>query len=270
MINLNPEARDLILRFECGDQLGHDSNPEWPGGFSGITIGIGDDLGYRTETSFRADWGKFLATGDVERLAVCCGVVGETARDKLPNVKSIVIGWNEAVEVFDNSIMPATMDSVLKSFPGSDDLPSLCFGAMVALVYNRGPGILGPSRIEMKTIRSLIPNKQYWNKIPILFGSMIQTMKSSWGSPTDSNVSGRRLFEAALFAKGLRNALMIPTSTLLLGDSGSIVANMQKKLQAAGSHISADGEFGPQTMIAVYRRQITLGKPASGVYTGDF
>ncbi len=39
---------DLIFHFE-----GLDQPAEWPGGASGITIGIGDDLQFRTADDFR-------------------------------------------------------------------------------------------------------------------------------------------------------------------------------------------------------------------------
>src|SRR5438067_11642326 len=48
---ISDKARDLIFKFEDLDQPG-----EWPGGESGVTIGIGYDLGFATSEQFKADW----------------------------------------------------------------------------------------------------------------------------------------------------------------------------------------------------------------------
>ena len=56
---ISKEAYDLIVQYECGGQVYYTSrlsNPTWPGGASGVTIGIGYDLGYNAVDQIRKDW----------------------------------------------------------------------------------------------------------------------------------------------------------------------------------------------------------------------
>ncbi|CAB5125302.1 hypothetical protein D3OALGA1CA_2857 [Olavius algarvensis associated proteobacterium Delta 3] len=52
------------------------SHPIWPGGRSGVTIGIGYDLGYNSDNQIRKDWYSVLAEIDLERLVVVYGLKG--------------------------------------------------------------------------------------------------------------------------------------------------------------------------------------------------
>jgi len=58
---LTQKALDLIFEYEGLDQPG-----EWPGGQSGITIGIGYDLGYIEAAVFRQDWSGCLSGADCD------------------------------------------------------------------------------------------------------------------------------------------------------------------------------------------------------------
>ena len=51
MEKISSKALQLILNAEGLDQPGN-----WPGGASGITIGIGYDLGYITVDRFESEW----------------------------------------------------------------------------------------------------------------------------------------------------------------------------------------------------------------------
>jgi hypothetical protein len=59
--------------------------PTWPEGQSGITIGIGYDIGYNSVEVFNQDW---YTLGDVERkhLSDCCGLTKEVAKQRLASV----------------------------------------------------------------------------------------------------------------------------------------------------------------------------------------
>ena len=52
---ISDKARDLIFKFEDLDQPG-----EWPGGESGVTIGIGYDLGQASRSKISADWSSLV------------------------------------------------------------------------------------------------------------------------------------------------------------------------------------------------------------------
>jgi hypothetical protein len=80
------------------------------------------------------------------------------------------------------------------------------------------------------------------------------------GTPTASNLAGRRLAEAALFARGLRDGAGLMPGVLVKGDSGDRVKGLQNALGLA-----ADGDFGTKTMVSVWQTQDALGQIATGV-----
>lgn len=63
MMNISQAAFDLIVNEETGGQAYYNRteiHPDWPGGASGVTIGIGYDCGYSDPSTIRADWGPLL------------------------------------------------------------------------------------------------------------------------------------------------------------------------------------------------------------------
>src|SRR5437870_12325652 len=83
---ISDKARDLIFKFEDLDQPG-----EWPGGESGITIGIGYDLGFATPKQFEDDWSDCLPTGDCDTLKGVLGLTGAKAKAIAASLKAIQI-----------------------------------------------------------------------------------------------------------------------------------------------------------------------------------
>lgn len=56
---LSDRAVDMIIRYETGGKAYYVKKlvrPTWPGGDSGVTIGIGYDLGYYSAAQIRSDW----------------------------------------------------------------------------------------------------------------------------------------------------------------------------------------------------------------------
>jgi GH24 family phage-related lysozyme (muramidase) len=85
------------------------------------------------------------------------------------------------------------------TFPGMDKLPLLSAGALVSLVYNRGPSTVGPSRLEMREIRSALGSGDV-AEIP----GYIRAMVRLW--PNSRDLQDRRRKEADLFEQGLTEA----------------------------------------------------------------
>jgi hypothetical protein len=75
MTLLSDKAKNLIFSFEGLDQAS-----DWPGGDSGITIGIGYDLGYVTADEFAKDWQDILAAADLQALNGAVGLKAEAAK----------------------------------------------------------------------------------------------------------------------------------------------------------------------------------------------
>lgn len=149
-----PEAVDLIIRWEVTSRARYDralSRPIYPGGASGITWGIGYDGGHQAAPRIRSDWPDHPHAG---RLADTAGLTGERARDALPKFADIETPWGMAVRVFADRSLPAYRAHAARAFgPPFEAAPPHVQGALVSVVYNRGPSMSGGSRREMREIR---------------------------------------------------------------------------------------------------------------------
>lgn len=176
---ISSKAYDLIIKHEVGGGSSYYTkalkNPTYPGGASGVTIGIGYDLGYNTKAQFASDWKHILPDAIFKRLEACTGVKGESAKQLVRHVRDIEVSWNDASKVFKDSTLPRFIQETLKAFPGADKLHPDAFGALVSIVFNRGASVSGSSRREMLNIRNLISSKNY-NAI----ASEIRSMKRLW------------------------------------------------------------------------------------------
>lgn len=194
---LSDKALKLILDYEVGGgesyynkELKH---PCYPGGASGVTIGVGYDLGYNTSEQFTSDWKELLSSSDFGRLAKCLGSKGAIARDLVSSVRDIVVPWAGALTIFKQNTIPRFMKETLKAFPGADQLQPDAFGALVSLVFNRGAAVTGSNRTEMMNIRNLIGSKDY-----LAIGNQILDMKHIWVGKGLDGLLKRRDEESAL------------------------------------------------------------------------
>src|SRR5437016_13646964 len=92
---ISDKARDVISKCEDLDQPG-----EWPGGESGITIGIGYDLGFVAPKQFESDWSDCLDSGDRDALSAVIGLSGAKAKERAQSLKAIAIKRADAERVF--------------------------------------------------------------------------------------------------------------------------------------------------------------------------
>jgi hypothetical protein len=171
-------------------------HPVWPGGDSGITIGIGFDLRFADLQTFSRAWGK-LDENAQAALTPWLGKQGSQAG--ADGLKNVVVPFELAWPVYCGDTIPVYVDQTEDAFPGYDKLPGLCKSALVSLVYNRGPSLKGDRRTEMRAIRDLIGSgdKAALAQVPNQF----QAMKRLW--PDGNGLRGRRDREAKLWADGL-------------------------------------------------------------------
>lgn len=148
---LSDKAKQLIFDFE-----GIDQPSEWPGGASGITIGIGYDLGYESAGDFTDDWQPLLAPDDFSQLTEVVGLTGTAAQAKASSLRGIRIRQDQAEQVFLERSVPKYQKLTETTFPGVEDLPEDAQGALVSLIYNRGASLQGDSRREMRAIRDAV------------------------------------------------------------------------------------------------------------------
>jgi GH24 family phage-related lysozyme (muramidase) len=170
---------------------------EWPGGASGITIGIGYDLGYVTVDQFESDWGEFLSTQDIKRLRSVVGLRGIKAKNKAASLSDIKIKRTDAEKVFIERTIPLTQFKAEQAFRGIDELPLDAQGALVSLVYNRGTSMADDSpedrRKEMRAIRDAVA-RQDMKDIAV----QLRLMKRLWIGKNLGGLLKRRDAEAEL------------------------------------------------------------------------
>jgi hypothetical protein len=195
-------AIDLIVAEEVSSKAAYQAkytHPEWPGGASGVTIGIGYDCGYSTANTIQGDWGDKLPASMVTALQHVAGIHGSPASSHAHELRGVVtVPWEAAMAVFIGRDMPKWEGIVARALPNTELLNPDSFGALISLAYNRGPSFnnVGDRYREMRAIRDLMGARDF-DKIPGEF----RAMKRLW--PNVSGLQRRRDHEAALFQKGL-------------------------------------------------------------------
>jgi hypothetical protein len=191
----------FIAREEVGSRRLYDMNsrPGWPGGASGVTIGVGYDLGY--QATFEADWTGLLTASQMSALKQWVGIRGSGASAAPAALAGIAIPWSNAWTVFIGRSLPQNVSDTRNAFYRSREIPRLCLGVLVSLVYNRGTSMTDSvsnpgSRLEMREIRDAVANGRF-SEIP----TSLRSMKRLWPEP--NGLRDRREREAKLFEIGL-------------------------------------------------------------------
>lgn len=204
---ISKNALDLIVAFEVSDQRTYTSRYQratWPSGDSGITIGIGYDLGYVTQAWLQDDWKGFIDPAVAASFQGACGVHGAPAKARLAEFRTPLVPWQAAYDQFTKNLAPRYTGETLKVLPQASALSDDSLGALVSLVYNRGASFNadGDRYREMRKIRALMTSGDL-DQIP----GQITSMKRLWeGKPNLAGLLTRRDLEAALFRQGLTPA----------------------------------------------------------------
>lgn len=202
MPTVSQKAIDLIVFYEVTDAATYTRRytaPTWPGGASGVTIGIGYDIGYVTKAAFAADWAARIPAAMFALLAHAVGVSGPAAHALAGEMRaSVAIDWPTANAVFAERTLPAYAADTARALSNCDALSGDSFGALVSLVYNRGAGFtkIGDRYTEMRAIKSHMTAKAF-TAVP---GDIV-AMQRLW--PAVPGLQKRRRDEAALFRSGL-------------------------------------------------------------------
>jgi GH24 family phage-related lysozyme (muramidase) len=189
------EALALIL-----DAEGLDQPSKWPGGSSGITIGVGYDLGFVTEDQFEEDWSPFLSGDEIDRLKDVIRLSGDKAAQRAREFGDIKIKRADAEQVFKERTLPLYSQKTEDAFPGLDQLPAAAQGALVSLVFNRGPGMNGDSRREMRAVRDAVADGDLQE-----IANQIRAMKRLWEGKGLDGLLKRRDAEADLVESAIDN-----------------------------------------------------------------
>ncbi len=109
---ISPDAHKLVLEFEVGGRKGYKQtycHPERPPDPSGITIGLGYDLGYSILTQWDEDWKALLGGDEFDKLRATVGKKSGSAQSLLPALRSITIPWTAAEHVHQISTVPRSL-----------------------------------------------------------------------------------------------------------------------------------------------------------------
>lgn len=204
-MTLSQKGIDLLVEHEVSSEAYYRARltrPTWPGGDSGVTIGIGYDLGYTTSAQFDADWRGLLSDLSMLKLRRVCGVKKASAKRQIPSLRSISVPFEAAKQVFTHVSLPAYARKTQKAYPGVENLKADAQAALVSLVYNRGASFNGDSRREMAAIRPLVQRKAYAE-----IAEQIISMKRLWEDRGLDGLLRRREDEAHLIRHAQRDYL---------------------------------------------------------------
>lgn len=199
-LSISPEARALIVEFETGGQAYYQAKlqrPTWPGGASGVTVGIGYDVGYNTRAAVLSDW-KALPEASRNALASAAGVKGVAAKPRASALKWIIVPWADAEALFVSNTMPRFGKLTEAAFPGITGTHGHVQGSLLSIVFNRGSSLSGASRSEMRNIRGHVAA----GRITSIPGE-IRSMKRLWVGKGLPGLLRRRDAEARLIESSL-------------------------------------------------------------------
>lgn len=200
---ISDAAIKLIVDSEISDEATYRKmyqHPTWPQGQSGVTIGIGYDCGYVSETELHYDWSGILPEDMISILQNKAvghkGIEAQAVTHEL--YSSVIVPWDAAMSEFKHIEVPKWINRVAKIVPNTTALSPDSLGALVSLSYNRGTSynLQGDRYREMRNIKALMASKRF-SAIPEQFRSMARL----W--PNMKGLRIRRMKEADLFEKGL-------------------------------------------------------------------
>ncbi|MDO3720601.1 hypothetical protein QVZ43_02635 [Marinobacter sp. chi1] len=168
-------------------------SPVHPGGQSGVTIGIGYDLGYNTANQVRNDWAGMIGDATLEQLLVVCGLKGSSAKSVVKNLGDLDIPLDAAEQVFYQCTLPRYAKNTARAYPGVEKLFPDAQAALLSLVYNRGTRMSGSHRREMKAIQAWVAEQDYK-----AIADEIKAMKRLWENQGLPGLLKRRDDEARM------------------------------------------------------------------------
>ena len=112
-------------------------HPYWPGGVSGVTLGVGWDIGYHDPAELRRIWAA-LGKDALERLDMAAGKKGEAAHAVIAQLKSIDVPAEISKQVLSDSLNGYYYPFITGHFSGLASLPAEAQVVLISLVFNRG------------------------------------------------------------------------------------------------------------------------------------
>jgi len=177
-------------------------HPYWPKGLSGITIGVGWDLGHHSRDELRKTWAE-LGQDKLTALEAAVGLKGQAAGAISQRLQTIEIPRDLSMRVLVRSLNEYYCPFVIQLFPGLEKLPTEVQVVFVSLVFNRGASMGHEpdwrtakevdARWEIREMRADVEREN-------IFGIYIHlgTMKRLWEKSGPGGLRFRRRDEQAL------------------------------------------------------------------------
>lgn len=170
---------ELIIKPEVTSEANYKAaltNPVWPGGASGMTVGLGYDLGTQTPAQIKADLAPYFTDDQLLRLVGFSGKLGNVCKKFLP-VSGLVLSWSNAVDLFYKKTLKKYARAAASIYPELETLHPFEQTAIVGLVYNRGTDLKGSRRVEMLQLVQTIKDDN-----DARMAGLIRHMKRLWDS----------------------------------------------------------------------------------------
>lgn len=206
---INPSAKMQVSKkgieklnyFETGGKEYYEkrlSNFTWPGGSSGVTVGVGFDCGYYSRQEIIDTWTGYVNGNVIALMLEVQGLRGVQAKMRInEQMRRAYISYEVAVEVLLHKILPVEAVKTENTYPGVTALFPDAQAALLSLIYNRGTKLQDDPgetrRREMKAIAPLVIAKDYKG-----IAAQIILMKRLWEGQNMGGLLDRRDDEATL------------------------------------------------------------------------
>lgn len=153
----DPAAVALVVRWEVGSKDRYTKLYQGvicPGGASGPTIGIGDDLGHQTAAEIRRRWGWHP---QADRLATGAGITGDAAcKAWKAQHRDIRVRYDDAIRVFTTYTWPSYLRMAERAYRnGWESLSRPHQGGLGSNGYNRGFSMVGKRNVHKRHTRDV-------------------------------------------------------------------------------------------------------------------
>ena len=205
-IKLSQELMDAIVAWE-----GNIPVPYVPGKGkgtmkdSGVTLGIGYDLGQQTKEQIRKDLAQFYTPAQIERLVKVQGLKGTVAQNATAGIQDIKISKDTSIQMA-LFVKKRYSQWAVDIYPELLNLHPHCQGALLSLVFNRGKGLQDPppgkkglTRKHMRQISEALKSGKI-ETIP----DTLRDMAHLWEGGSAPGLPPRRRGEADWFEKGMK------------------------------------------------------------------
>lgn len=198
-------AYDFTVDQETGGKAyynRYNTRPTWPGAESGVTVGIGYDLGQTPTATIRADWQGRVPDTVLGLMLSCSGIKGAAAKPLAAKMRpKFAITWEVANAVHEEKVWPRWEKRVAAALPNFNLLSPDCMGVLTGLCFNRGVSFnsSGDRYREMRAIKADMASQNF-EDIP----AQLRSMKRLWKGKGVDGLLKRRDAEADLFEEGLQ------------------------------------------------------------------